>query len=181
MRRAIRVALVVLGAAMHVCSAADEGDRNWSVAEATRAGDGRKVIYRYQERFGPGFQRAQFPDRVTIAWPYDTRTGLPSHSDLQAMDRLEESLRPYVETAAVSRLALVATGDNLREWVYYAASQREFMERANRALRNQPVLPIQFGLLKDARWQRYDELRKMLPADAGRGGSARRDEPEKKD
>ena len=105
MRRALRVALVFLGAAIHLCSAADEGDRNWSIAEATRAGDGRKVIYRYQERFGPGFQRAQFPDRVTIAWPYDTRTGLPSHSDLQAMDRLEESLRPYVETAAVSRLA----------------------------------------------------------------------------
>lgn len=165
-RQFCRATLLALAlAALHGAGNAADTDKHWSIAQATRPSDGRVIVYRYVEDFEPGFKRAAFPDRITVSWPYRGANGLPSKAEFRAMDDLENILEAAVEARPFARLALVRTGDNLREWVYYAASQQQFMARVNDALHGRPVLPLQFGLASDPHWQRYQDFRsKLAPA-----------------
>jgi hypothetical protein len=137
-------------------------DGGWSVAMTARPSDGHRIVYRYRSKFGPGFQRAAYPDRVTIAWPYDSDDGMPSKQEREAMERMEKALEPWAGEGPQAVLVLVSTGDGLREWVYYARSQQAFMDTLNEALKHLPPLPIQIDLWKDAQWKRYDEFRRAL-------------------
>lgn len=141
---------------------ATEQGNVWATAIATRPSDGHRIVYRYQSDFAPGFERARFPDRVVIAWAYDSDSGMPSKPEREAMDRLEDLLAPYVEQPALSNLALVSTGEGLREWTYYTRSQDEFMAKLNEALARLPRFPIEIDLAKDPRWERYDAFRSTL-------------------
>lgn len=152
--------LVATFAAM-VCAtgsgAAEEG-AVWSTAISTRPSDGHRIIYRYRSAFGPSFKRSLYPDRVIISWAYQSAEGMPSRPEREAMDRMEDLLAPYVEQTGLSTLVLVSTGEGLREWVYYAKSQEEFMAKVNQALRGLPRFPIDIDLWKDAEWKRYEEF-----------------------
>lgn len=164
-RQVCCTALLALAlAALHGAGNAADTERNWSIAKTTRPSDGRVIVYRYVEDVEPAFKRATFPDRITVSWPYRAANGLPSTAEFKAMDDLENMLEASVEARPFARLVLVRTGDNLREWVYYAASQQQFMAKVNHALRDRPVLPLQFGLADDAHWRRYDDFRSTLAA-----------------
>ena len=140
---------------------AEEG-AEWATAMATRPSDGHRIIYRYRSAFGPSFKRAQFPDRVTITWPYTSENGMPSTTERESMDQLEDRLDPYVEQTSLSALVMVSTGEGLREWVYYTRSQTEFMAKLNEALRGMQQLPIKIDLWKDPTWKRYEAFRSSV-------------------
>jgi hypothetical protein len=57
---------------------------------------------------------------------------------------------------------LGTTGVGLREWVYYARSQQEFMSKVNEALRKVPRFPIEIDLWRDPEWKRYEEFRSRM-------------------
>jgi hypothetical protein len=171
LRQMCCAALLALAlAALHGAGNAADTDKNWSIAKTTRPSDGRVIVYRYVEVFEPAFKRAAFPDRITVSWPYRAANGLPSKAEFKAMDDLENILEASVEAKPFARLVLVRTGDNLREWVYYAASQQQFMARVNHALQDRPVLPLQFGLASDPDWRRYEDFRSTLAAAVSAAG-----------
>lgn len=131
----------------------------WSTAIATRPSDGHQIVYRYRSEFGPSFKRALYPDRVIISWTYQSASGMPSRTEHESMDRMEDLLTPHVAQASLSILALVSTGEGLREWVYYTKSKEEFMANVNKALRGVPRFPVEIDLSKDPEWQRYEIFR----------------------
>lgn len=129
----------------------------WALATAEHETLDRLTIYRYAKQFRAGFDRKVYPDRVVIVWRFDTETGLPDVMLRKKMDRFEDLLQPYVNELSV--LTAVFTGDNSREWVFYAKSDDLFLDALNLALVAQAKLPLEIHTGKDPEWETYDELR----------------------
>lgn len=75
------------------------------------------------------------------------------------MNLLEDMLEPMIENGHFATLALVSTGEGLREWTYYAKSGDDFMDRLNIALRAKPAFPIEVHVASDPTWGMYYEFR----------------------
>jgi hypothetical protein len=150
------VALAIVGGILAV-SGSDA--QRFAIATATNHSTGRVVIFRYVQTFGPGFTKQTQPDRVILAWKYESEKGMPSVKERQRMDELEDALAPLVETEGFATLALVSTGEDLREWVYYARSQEEFLKRLNAALSGKPAFPIEIHADPDPSWTTYETFK----------------------
>ena len=117
-------------------------------------------MFRYAKDFREGFQRSAFPDRVILVWKYKSESGMPLPTEREAMDRMEDLLEPLVEKSGTSVLALVSTGENLREWIFYAKTEQEFLAALNKALTGQPRFPIEIHAGRDSQWSSYERFRK---------------------
>jgi hypothetical protein len=138
------------------------GDSNvqlWATAISTHAGNGRKIIFRFAQEFSPDFVRASQPIRGIIVWKYQSESGQPITDEHQRMNLLEDALEPVFERDHFATLALVSTGEGLREWTYYARSEDEFMTRLNCALEGAPAFPIEIHIASDPQWQSYEEFK----------------------
>lgn len=131
----------------------------WATAVSTHAESGRRIIWRFISRFTPDFQPELLPDRVIIAWRYESETGQPVKSEHEQMVRLEELLEPIEESGKFATLALVSTGEGLREWTYQAKSGDDFVDRLNLALKLEPAFPIEIHVAADPTWSMYKKFR----------------------
>ena len=131
----------------------------WAIATSTNAENGREIIFRYAKDFSPAFEFASQPDRVIIVWKYESESGQPMTEDHQQMNLLEDSLETVVEEDGFATLALVSTGENLREWIYYAQSGDDFIARINVALSGMPAFPIGIHMASDPTWANYLEFK----------------------
>ena len=132
--------------------------QSWATAISTNSDNGREIIFRYAELFGPGFDRASQPVRIIIVWKYQSESGQPVAEEHEQMNLLEDTLEPVLEQGPFATLALVSTGENLREWTYYAKSEDEFMSRLNYALVEKPAFPIEIHIEHDPTWKMYEEF-----------------------
>ena len=82
------------------------------------------------------------------------------------MGELEDALAPNVEGDGFATLAIVSTGDGLREWTYYADSADEFVARVNVALSGRPPFPIEIHDAPDPEWQYYTDFVAGLQGEA---------------
>jgi hypothetical protein len=57
-----------------------------------------------------------------------------------------------------TRVALVSTGDNLKEWTYYAKSENDFLRRLNAALGHKKPFPIEVHAGPDSQWSTYTKF-----------------------
>jgi hypothetical protein len=134
----------------------------WATATSTHATNGRTIIFRFVKEFRAGFKKSSLPDRVILVWRYESQSGLPDIEEREAMDRLEDLLAPVVEKPGFAMLTLVSTGENLREWTYYAKSEEEFLQALNSALVQQPRTPIAIHAAPDPKWSTYESFRKGM-------------------
>ena len=68
-------------------------------------------------------------------------------------------LEAVLKEDAVSTLALVSTGEGLREWTYYTKSETEFMARLNYALAGIAAFPIEIHAASDPDWDMYERFK----------------------
>jgi hypothetical protein len=64
------------------------------------------------------FDGASQPIRIIIVWKYQSESGQPIAKDHQRMNLLEDALESVLKEDGFSTLALVSTGEGLREWTY---------------------------------------------------------------
>ena len=129
--------------------------REWTTAISTNEINSRKIIFRYAKAFSPNFDRASQPVRVIILWKYQSNSGQPIAEDHQRMNQLEDGLESVLDQDGFATLALVSTGEGLREWTYYAKSEDEFMARLNYALAGMVAFPIEIHAALDPSWDDY--------------------------
>jgi Family of unknown function (DUF695) len=127
----------------------------WSTAKSTHNQNGRVIIFRFAHEFRSSFDRTTQPYRIIIVWRYESETGQPSRDEYQRMNLLEDTLGPVLFEGEFATLALVSTGENLHEWIYYARSDDEFMDRLNHALTGE-VFPIEIHTAADPTWESYE-------------------------
>ncbi|NUN70943.1 MAG: DUF695 domain-containing protein [Bacteroidetes bacterium] len=132
--------------------------KTWGTATSKNDETGRVIIFRYVNEFDAGFDRATQPVRAIIVWKYKGINGMPLPKERERMDAMEDFLGPVVEAGGFSTLALVSTGEDLREWIYYGRSEEEFLSRLNQALGAQPPFPIEIHIAEDPKWSNYQEF-----------------------
>jgi Family of unknown function (DUF695) len=131
----------------------------WATAISKNAQNGRVIIFRYARSFKPTFDRGTQPDRIIIIWKYQSESGQPVAEEHQRMNLLEDALEPTLNQAEFATLALISTGEGLREWTYYTKSEDEFIDRLNLALEGMPAFPIEIHTASDPRWIMYQEFK----------------------
>ena len=136
--------------------------RTWATAISTNADSGRKIIFRYAEELSTSFDQARQPVRIIIVWKYVSESGQPVSEDHQRMNQLEDMLESVLKEDGFTTLALVSTGEGLREWTYYATSENEFMARLNYALAGIPSFPIEIHVAGDPNWDMYEQFKAGL-------------------
>jgi hypothetical protein len=133
--------------------------QTWATAISKNAHNGRKMIFRYAEQFRPTFDRASQPIRIIIVWKYQSESCQPFAEDHQRMNLLEDTLELVLKDDGFATLALVSTGEYLREWTYYAKSEDEFMGRLNCAFVGMPAFPIEIHIATDPNWDVYEQFK----------------------
>jgi len=133
--------------------------RIWATALSTNRDNGRKIIFRYAKEFSANFDRGSQPFRIIIVWKYQSEAGQPLAEDLQLMNLLEDTLEAVLKDDSFATLALVSTGENLREWIYYAKSDAEFEVRFDYALDGMPAFPIEIHIASDPTWDTYQRFK----------------------
>ena len=134
----------------------------WVTAVSKQEGMGRAIVFRYVQAFPPEFQRTRFPIRVILVWQYKSESGMPVTHEREAMDRMEDLLEPLIKNATAGVLAIVSTGENLREWIFYTRSEQEFLLALNKALEGHPPFPIDIHVASDPQWSTYEHFRKIV-------------------
>jgi hypothetical protein len=132
--------------------------KTWDMYTSTDGATGRATIFRYISKFDVGFKRSAQPVRAIIVWTYKGTNGMPALSERQRMDAMEDLLGPVLELDEFSSLALVSTGEDLREWIYYTKSEEGFLTRLNQALGGHPAFPIEIHIADDPNWSSYQEF-----------------------
>ena len=135
----------------------------WATAISTNSTNGRRIIFRYVKKLRPSFDRSVQPDRIIIVWKYVSENGQPNPDEHSDMNQLEDALERVLQGSQVATLALVSTGENLREWTYYAQSEDVFIERLNLALEDMPPFPIEIHTAHDPTWSMYTRFRSDNP------------------
>jgi len=133
--------------------------RMWATAISTGVHNGRKIFFRYAKEFGATFDRVSQPIRIIIVWKYKSEGGQPFTEDHQLMNLLEDALESVLKDWGFATLALVSTGEGLREWIYYAKSEDEFMSRLNYAFCGMPAFPIEIHTASDPNWDVYEKFK----------------------
>ena len=101
----------------------------WATAISTNAHNGRKIIFRYAKAFSATFDRTSQPIRIIVVWKYQSESGQPVAEDHQLMNLLEDTLESALKKDdGFATLALVSTGEDLREWTYYTKSESRIHE-----------------------------------------------------
>jgi hypothetical protein len=147
--------------------AADSSVLTWATAKSTHSGNGRIIVFRYAENFNPAFDRKCQPRRVIIAWKYQSENGMPFKEENARMNALEDGLTPALAGDDFATLALVSTGENLREWTYYAKSEDEFMARLNYAFIGEEPFPIEIHIQSDPEWSMYEKFKAGMKRPVG--------------
>lgn len=137
----------------------DSNVRTWATAISTHADNGRKIIFRYADEHSLVFDPASQPVRIIIVWKYQSESGLPVAEDNQRMNALEDSLESVLKESGFATLALVSTGEGLREWTYYAKSEDEFMARLNYAFAGVSPFPIEIHTAHDPSWDLWEQFK----------------------
>jgi hypothetical protein len=132
--------------------------KTWGTATSKNDETGRVIIFRYVSDFDPGFSRASQPVRAIIVWKYKSTNGMPVPRERERMDAMEDLLGPVVEADGFATLALVSTGEEMREWIYYAKSEEGFFARLNQAFGAQSPFPIEIHIAVDPKWSNYQEF-----------------------
>jgi hypothetical protein len=131
----------------------------WATAISTNAHNGRKIIFRYAKELSTSFDRACQPVRIIIVWRYQSESGQPISEDHQRMNQLEDMLESVLKDDGFATLALVSTGEDLREWTYYTKSETEFMARLNYAIAGVTEFPIDVHTASDPDWDMYERFK----------------------
>jgi Family of unknown function (DUF695) len=139
--------------------------RVWATAISTNANNGRKILWRFPKEFDPSFDRSSWPVRVIIVWKYQSETGQPVTEEHQRMNFLEDALEPLLAQGQFAILGLVSTGENLREWTFYAKTEDGFEARFDCAIAGAADFPIEIHTARDPTWEMYEEFRAGLIED----------------
>ncbi|WP_423012096.1 DUF695 domain-containing protein [Undibacterium sp. Ji83W] len=131
----------------------------WATATSKHRTDDRVIVFRYLKEFKNGYDVTQYPDRVILTWTYFGNKGMPSKDERVKMDKLEDTLQPLLDKNNLATLTIVSTGNNVREWKYYARSGDSFKHALDLVLKEFSDLSLEFQSSRDPEWTAYKSFK----------------------
>jgi hypothetical protein len=138
-------------------------ERWWATATATRAADGRVVVFRYRMSEPDGCPTAEFQHALEVRWPYEggSNRGMPPPSVNDQQFHFEEAIESLTEGTA-SYLMLVATGDGEKRWLFYVRDPDEWIANLNELLRLHPPYPLDLPHWHEPGWETWREFARSV-------------------
>src|ERR1700730_1411470 len=101
------------------------GDDRWSIA--TGEDNGKVVIFRIRTQAPAFATKAAFPHLLAVSWQFESPNdqGMPSSEDSRRMSELEDLLEAGLERVCQAFLSVIATGNGVREWQWYARDPKK--------------------------------------------------------
>lgn len=132
----------------------------WAIARGEE--DGRPLLFRYRDK-PPISDLTRFPYLISVLWQYqgDATGGMPDDDTLANMDDMEDAVLP-IDGSDNAFLMAVITGNNHREWLWYAADAQTFSWVFNEALRGKPKFPLDLQATADPEWLTYLSIRESM-------------------
>lgn len=129
-----------------------KAEETWSVGEAKIKG--MPVVYKFINELPEEKLRNSMAWLTVVSWKYDgsTNNGMPIKEVNETMIRLEDGLEAIKGREKIYFDVYSATGNNLKEFVFYIASREEFMNNFNEALNGHPAYPIEVNFYEDKDW-----------------------------
>lgn len=136
----------------------------WSVGQAKV--DGIPIVYKFMGELPEQKIRSQMSWLTVVSWNYDgtDNNGMPPNEVNQAMIRLEDGLQNIVGRGSLYYDVYAATGNNLKEFVFYIADCETFMDHFNTALEGHSAYPIEVNFYQDEHWSDLLELQQVFAA-----------------
>lgn len=104
----------------------------------------------------------RFTERVEVSWKYEGESnGMPDVATSTRMEEVQNAIREVLKKDPVAVLTGIYTGDNLRNWVFYAISTHIFQKKINEALSGFELLPLTMYAEHDEEWNEYKEMREL--------------------
>ena len=133
-------------------------EETWSVGEATI--QGKPIVYKFMNEFPDNSTRSKMEWLTVVSWRYDgsSNNGMPPKHVNELMIKLEDGLETIKGREELYFDVYSATGNDLKEFVFYIANREVFMERFNEALSGHDVYPIDVNFYQDKEWSDLKKL-----------------------
>lgn len=130
----------------------------WSVGKAEV--QGKPVVYKFLSQAPKKEVIVEFPWLSVVSWKYDgnTNNGMPIPSMNKSMIMLEDALERIEGEGKLYQFVYSATGNGLKEFVFYITDRDKFMEKFNKALSSEPVYPLEINFYEDKGWSDFKKL-----------------------
>ncbi|AUZ85989.1 DUF695 domain-containing protein [Methylophaga nitratireducenticrescens] len=135
-----------------------KAEDTWTVGEVKV--NGMPVVYKFLSQLPNEEERAKLNWLTVISWKYDgsTNNGMPPQETNKSMIALEDSLETIVGDGQIYEMAYTATGNDLKEFVYYITDRDVFMTNFNEALSGHPRYPLEINFYEDPDWSDLSKL-----------------------
>ncbi len=133
-------------------------EETWTVGQAKI--NNRVVVYKLTNDFPSEDIRNELSWLTVISWKYDgsTRNGMPPVAINEKMIKLEDALETIKGKDALFKLVYTATGNDLKEFVFYISERDIFTNAFNDALAGHERYPIGIVFYQDSNWSDLNEL-----------------------
>ena len=104
----------------------------------------------------------KFQTLVVISWSYNGvgNNGMPFKKENDRMILLEDLIMGADALEKTFVNAYNRTGNNLKEFIFYCETQKEFMKMLNVLLKNYERFPIEIKFYQDKEWSEFNRLLK---------------------
>ena len=135
-----------------------EADDTWTVGHMKIKGF--PVVFKFLSQLPNEIKREKLNWLTVIAWKYDgsTNNGMPPKEINVSMIELEDALETIDGDSQIYEMAYTATGNHLKEFVYYIADRDVFMAKFNEALSGLPRYPLEVNFYEDPEWSDLSKL-----------------------
>jgi hypothetical protein len=118
------------------------------------------VIVKFINEFPEDSMIRKYPTIIVVSWKYDGKknNGMPLKEINARMILLEKAIGRISDSSMQFCHAYSRTGNSLKELVYYAASQDEFMRLLNETLVKHERYPIDISFYEDPQWSEFAKL-----------------------
>jgi len=129
-----------------------QAEETWSVGETKIKG--MPVVYKFMNDLPDKGIRKNINWLTVVSWKYDgtINNGMPPKEINEAMISLEDGLEKIEGREKLYFDVYSATGNNLKEFVFYIADREKFMSNFNKALTGHSVYPIEVNFYEDKEW-----------------------------
>lgn len=144
----------------------DDDLKRWAIVRALNTSTRETAVFRIRtER--PGYaDTSDFSTAISILWRFQSKSGFPPQSEKRRMDDFEDAIEELAWFNGYAELFFVATGDGVREWLFYTRDRARFLNELNRALEPLPKLPLEIEYYDDPNAEAWKEvLQRAEPAD----------------
>ena len=135
-----------------------QAEITWTVGKINI--NGKPVIYKFMSQLPDAITQKKLPWLTVISWKYDgsTNNGMPVSSENEQMIKLEDGLEEIIGEESVYLLAYTATGNDLKEFVFYISDRDVFIDNLNNSLSKHSRYPIEINFYKDEEWSDLSKL-----------------------